>query len=196
LFSVACDKIKAVTGERTTTVVKPNVMMKAPDFSLVRHDGQDFGSKDLEGTVYVVNFFFTSCSTICPKIMSAMGKLRKKFADAKLDVNLVSITVDPETDTPKVLNERRKTYGAVADNWHFMWGPRPKLRAVIFDGFKTILGDKETRVVDDLEIMDIGHGGKIILVDQMGQVRGHYELTPQGTDELFRAARVLIKYGP
>jgi len=181
---------------RTTDVVKPKVMMDAPEFSLVRHDEQTFGHKELKGSVYVTNFFFTSCSTICPKIMSAVGGLNKKFGDAGLDVHFVSITVDPETDTPAVLNEKRKKFGAVAPNWHFLWGTREQLKKVIFEGFKTILEDKEIRVVDDLEIMDIGHGAKLILVDQEGKVRGHYETDPVGTDELFRAARVLIQHGP
>jgi len=111
-----------------------------PSFELVNQDGQAFGSQDLKGKPYVASFFFTSCVTICPKILGAMSSLQTRFAHEKLDIQLVSLTVDPDTDTPEKLKAAGQKMGADFTKWTFLTGTKDQLKEVIVGGFKTFVG--------------------------------------------------------
>jgi protein SCO1/2 len=90
----------------------PPVLSQLPRFSLVGVDGKPYGSAELSGQVYVANFFFTSCRSICPAIMQGMGRLQDGFRQRDIQgIRLVSISVDPEHDTPEVLAEYGKGLG-------------------------------------------------------------------------------------
>ena len=160
----------------------PPVLGTLPAWELVDQDGKTFGSRDLAGAPYVVSFFFTSCVTICPKIMTAVKDLQQRYERSDMPVRLVSITVDPETDRPARLKEKAVAYGVDSKRWRLLTGERADLHTLIVDGFKTYMGE---RVVDADNILDIGHGGKLILVDENGGVRGHYDTDSSGIDEIF-----------
>jgi protein SCO1/2 len=160
----------------------PAVLGTLPAWQLIDQDGKAFGSKDLAGSPYVVSFFFTSCVTICPKIMNAVKDLQERYEQSDMPVRLVSITVDPETDTPTRLKEKARAYGVDSKRWRLLTGDQAALQSLIIDGFKTYMGE---RVVNADNILDIGHGAKLILVDGEGGVRGHYETDASGVDEIF-----------
>ena len=95
------------------------MLSQLPAFSLVGVDGKAFSSEQLQGQVYIASFFFTSCRSICPAIMQGMGRLQKGFEEREIQgIRLVSITVDPEHDTPEVLREYAKSVGALPARWN------------------------------------------------------------------------------
>lgn len=159
-----------------------------PDFSLVDQDGNTFHSTDLKGKPYVISFFFTSCQTICPTIMGSMQKLQAHLTEQKLDVHLVSITVDPVTDTPERLKETGTRYQVDSTRWHLLTGTEAAVEDVVIHKFKTYLGKKTTRD----GVMDIGHGGHLLLIDGKGRMRGKaFEASPEGVDQLMRTVQRL-----
>lgn len=147
---------------------------KAPAFSLTDHRNQTFQAKQLEGKVWVADFFFSTCPGPCPKMAGNMKKLQDAFGERD-DVHLVNITVYPEYDDPEVLADYAKKNRA-GDRWHFLTGDEETLLDLSVNGF--MIGDPEHL---------LNHSTKFVLVDRAGNIRGFYE----GTDE--SAIEVLIQ---
>lgn len=168
----------------------PPVLGALPAFELVSQDGRPFGSSQLRGRVYVANFFFTSCRTICPGLTKAMGSLQNRFKQHDIAIHLVSFSVDPETDTPPLLRAYATKHGADLDRWTFVTGSMQAMRAVVVDGFKTHMGAK-IKVSNDL--VDISHASLFALVDDRGRVRGYYRADKMGLDEVFHRAQHVLK---
>lgn len=137
-------------------------------FSLQGSEGSAFGSEELTGKVWVASFFFTRCKTICPKLLGFLSQVDERAKKEELNLHLVSITVDPEHDTPEVLRKKAKEIQA-GKNWHFLTGLPEEIRTVVVNGFKTHMGEKET--LED-GLLEIGHGSKLMLIDQSGVIRG------------------------
>lgn len=95
---------------------------KVPDFTYKDENNQSFGLKDLKGKVWIADFVFTHCTSVCPVETSQMALLQKKLKQAKVPVQLISFSVDPERDTPEVLKRYAGTYQADLANWHFLTG--------------------------------------------------------------------------
>ncbi len=147
----------------------------APEFALTTSDGAAFDSTSLDGQIYVLDFIFTSCAGICPTLTNQMARLQRTYS-GRSDVEFVSITVDPERDTPEVLTEYAKRFEADTERWHFLTGDLPYIHSVAVDGFK--VGS-----VDDPLI----HSERLILVDREGVIRGYYMGTePDSVLELSR----------
>jgi protein SCO1/2 len=169
----------------------PPVIGQVPDFSLVDSQGRAYGSADLKGQVYIVSFFFTSCRSICPAIMHGMVKLQTGFDERGIKgIRLVSISVDPEHDTPEVLRAYGTELGVEPARWTLLTGDPEKIRAVVVDGFKAPL---EAAPVTPASPMDIAHTGKVVLVDGSGGIRGYYDTTDLGLDEVFNRAQHVLK---
>ncbi len=168
-----------------------------PDFSLVNQDGKPFGKKDLNGKVSVVCFFFSRCQTICPPLMAAMKELQNKLKKRGVKAQLVSITVDPEYDTPERLKKFAQKLGADLKSWTFLTGKREAIERLAKEGFKVAMG--KPHYVGN--IMEITHSGKLILVDQRGKIRarpdrrgnpiGYFDTTPDGLEEIIKAIKRL-----
>jgi len=168
----------------------PEVLFDLPAYELVDQNGRAFGSKDIEGKVHIAAMFFTRCKTICPKITKAMKGMSAKITDGQLDIELVSMTIDPEHDTPAVLSAYAKDNDLKLDQWHLLTGDTKAITDLIMSGFKQHLGDKTTSPKGDMEIM---HSGKLFLVDKHGGLRGLYDSDAPGTDEAFHRAIHLTK---
>ena len=116
----------------------PPVLFQLPEFSLVGSDGKPYGSAELRGQVYVASFFFTSCRSICPTIMRGMGRLEAGFKERNIEgIRLVSISVDPEHDTPEVLGAYAKEMGVDPGRWTLLTGDPEQVRRLVVFGFKT-----------------------------------------------------------
>ena len=149
---------------------------KIQHFELTDQSNNTFGSKELKGKVYVAEYFFTTCGTICPIMNSQMQRVQEKFAGNK-DFNIVSMTVDPEHDTPEVLMDYAKNHGAKNDQWHFLTGKKEKLYSLARRSFFLL---KPAAVVNQGDVgSDFIHTNYFVLVDQNSQIRGYYD----GTDE-------------
>ena len=169
----------------------PPVLSQLQDFSLTGMDGRPYGSAELRGQVYVANFFFTSCRSICPAIMTGMVRLQNGFAAKDLQgILLVSISVDPEHDTPEVLAEYAKGLGVDPLRWVLLTGDPEKVRHLAVDGFKTAVVPPPP---DAPGPMDIAHSGKLVLVDGFGRIRGYYDTDELGLDEVYNRAQHVLR---
>lgn len=143
------------------------VLGSVTDFSLTDSTGAPLGLGDLRGSIWVADFFFTSCESICPALTINMRSVQRALAGDPA-VRFVSVTVDPITDTPSRLAEYATEYKANFDTWHFLTGPIDDIQHLAVKGFK--VGSVNNPVV---------HSDRFILVDPAGAIRGYYV----GTDE-------------
>jgi cytochrome oxidase Cu insertion factor (SCO1/SenC/PrrC family) len=105
-----------------------------PEFDLIERSGQRVTRNDLLGLVWVVNFFYTSCPDTCPLQSATLARLQRDFADDR-DVRLVSISVDPEHDTPAVLQDYAQRFGADPERWLFLTGDKAAIYRLAQEGF-------------------------------------------------------------
>jgi protein SCO1/2 len=171
----------------------PEVVTAAPDFTLTDETGQSFSSADLAGQVYVVQFFFTSCTTVCPRLTDWMTKIQDRIAPLGDGVRMVSISVDPRRDTPEKLAVYAKGYGAVPGFWKFLTGDPERVEAVVVDGFFQVMDEKRDETQG---VYDIVHSERFVVVDQEGRVRGYYDADQEGVDRLVGDVRLLVERGP
>jgi protein SCO1 len=170
----------------------PPVIGHAPELALVDSDGRPFGSGELKGQVYIVSFFFTSCRSICPAVMHGMARLQARLDERRIQgIRLVSISVDPEHDTPEVLRAYGKDLAVKPGRWTLLTGDTGTIQAVVVGGFKVPLEHTPATPGSPFEI---AHTGKVVLVDGSGGIRGYYDSDDIGLDEVFnRAQHVLLK---
>jgi protein SCO1/2 len=147
---------------------------EVPAFSLVNLDDKPFGSRDLDGRPWVVDFVFTSCPSICPRMTEDMARLQQWIGGHGLDgrVRLVSISVDPKTDTPAVLRGYAERFHARPASWAFLTGDPATIENAIVNGFKIAVGREKDDSEDGFSIV---HGTKFVLVDGKRQIRGYYD---------------------
>jgi protein SCO1/2 len=167
----------------------PQIVTQAPSFELIDENGQPFSSRELRGQVYVVQFFFTSCASVCPRLSDWMSRIQDRVADEGDAVRLVSITVDPERDTPEKLAVYAKAYGAIPGRWKFLTGDPDLIEHVVVDGFFQVI---ERRSDEESGLVDIVHGERFVLVDGRGRVRGYYPADEEGVDALLRDLHRLV----
>jgi protein SCO1 len=169
----------------------PPVLSTLPEFTLTDVDGKPFGSRELAGQVYVANFFFTRCGSICPTLMRGVGRLQAGFDERGIDgVRLVSISVDPENDTPAVLKEYAAAHGVEPKRWTLLTGDPEKVRALVVDGFKTPMDRVPEGGPTPIEV---AHTGKLVLVDAHGRIRGYYDSDEMGLDEVYNRAQHVLR---
>ncbi len=140
-------------------------------FSLTDQAGKPFTPEQLKGQVWLANFFFTSCPTVCPRMTKKMREVQAQGAAKNLEFHLVSVSVDPETDTPKVLTEYAKENQADTANWSFLTGDFEVIKKTSVEGFKMALDGKLKKDADHFGIL---HGSHLVLIDQKGEIRGFY----------------------
>ncbi|MCM4155311.1 SCO family protein [Gramella sp. AN32] len=137
---------------------------KAPDFKFVNQHGDTITNQDYKGKVYLVEFFFTTCTTICPVMHKNLLEIEKEFENNE-DFGIVSISIDPEHDTPKVLTEYAENYGIDNPNWNFLTGDKQKIYALANQGFNIYAGE------DKNVPGGFAHQGMFALVDKNGFLR-------------------------
>jgi protein SCO1/2 len=169
----------------------PPVVGRLPAYELTDAGGRAFGSADLAGRVYVADFIFTRCTSICPLLTKAMGRLQDQFRERGVEgVHLVSFSVDPDYDTPERLREYAERHGADPDRWTFLTGDRERIRELLVDGFKLAMGDVPP---DTDNLADIAHSGKFVIVDGEGGIRGYYDTDQEGLDEIFHRSQHVLR---
>lgn len=129
------------------------------DFKLTERSGKSLGSEELKGQPYVVSFFFSTCPSICVQQNQKVQELQREFAGT--GVRFVSISVDPETDTPDILKEYAARFGADPEQWLFMTGDLTYIRRVGGEVFRLAVDQKF-------------HTEKFVLVDAQGAIVGYY----------------------
>ena len=183
LFGFSYPIIKSMNRELPNDLP---VLYTLSDFKLTNGFGKPFGSNDLKGRVYVASFVFTSCPSTCPAMMKKMQVIQKRLRGLGTKVGIVTFSVDPETDTPAVLNKYARRFKANPYVWSFLTGPKADVKDIVINNFKVAMGEKTPGM------MDIVHSEKIFLVDKDGRVRGLYSMDKQHVDQLMIDMGILI----
>ena len=148
------------------------------EFTLTERNGKEFKSADLDGQVWAASFFFADCPGECHQQNQAIAQIAKDFGPQ--GVTFVSITCDPERDTPQRLREYAHTYTKSADDWLFLTGDLTYIRRVGAEMFSVPV-DKGT------------HGSRLILMDKWGNPRGYYSTNGRKSPEEFAQIRPMLK---
>jgi protein SCO1/2 len=168
------------------------VLNTVPPFELTDQYGKPFSSEQLRGKVWVANFIFTRCPSICPLFTSKMFEIQHRGRNLGEYFHLVSFTVDPEYDKPDVLLGYAKQHKASPRMWSFLTGTREALLELLVHGLHVQMTKEGT----DDDLMSIGHGGHFVLVDAKMQIRGYYDSSsPDAVDTVLRDAGLLANRG-
>ncbi|WP_426486407.1 SCO family protein [Flavobacterium sp. 2] len=136
----------------------------APKFELTNQDGAKVSNQTYKGKVYVLEFFFTTCPSICPKMNLSMLEIEKTFF-GNPNFGIVSITIDPGHDTPAVLKDHAKLLGVKSSNWNFLTGDKATIMDLSNKGFNLYAGEND-KVNGGFE-----HSGLFALIDKDGKIR-------------------------
>jgi protein SCO1/2 len=142
---------------------------KVPEFSFTSHNGKTITNKDYLGKVYIVEFFFTTCPTICPRMNSNLVQIQDEFKDFEKDFGVASFTINPEYDTVEVLKAYADKYGISNPNWHLMTGDEDVVYKLSIEGFYLYTAEN-TEVEGGFE-----HSGNFALVDKKGFIRSRVD---------------------
>ena len=187
------DKVQKETLENTSLVkIGPT-----PHFELTDQNGQKVTNDTYKGKVFVIEFFFTSCPTICPKMNQSMLVIEKQFF-GNPNFGIASISIDPEHDSPQVLKEHAKLLGATSSNWHFLTGDKTYIFELANKGFNLYAGEN-SKVNGGFE-----HSGLFALIDKNGNIRCrkdkfgnpilYYDgLDPEGVKDIQEDIKLLLK---
>jgi protein SCO1/2 len=140
------------------------------DFSFVNQNGKTITQKEYEGKVYVADFFFTTCGSICPKMTTNLIDVQKAIINNP-KVMLLSHTVFPETDSVPVLKAYAKKYGVIDEKWNLVTGDKKKIYSMARKSYLAVKLGKPS------ELYDMVHTENFVLVDQKRRVRGFYDGT-------------------
>jgi protein SCO1/2 len=139
-------------------------LQEVPAFDFINQDSQAITNDFYKGKVYVVEFFFSSCTTICPIMNRNMLQVSQEFASQE-NFGIASISIDPSFDTPQVLKAYASRYKATHPNWNFLTGDKDTIHKLSNEGFKLFAAQ------DKDEIDGFSHSGLFALIDQNGVVR-------------------------
>jgi protein SCO1/2 len=180
---------------------------EVPDFSLTERSGRAVRRADLLGTVWIANFIYTRCRESCPIQTAQLATVQREFAGAP-DLRIVSITVDPEHDTPAVLTAYAERYGADPVRWLFLTGPRHAIYRLATDGFHLGVVDPDDRAGSAGVLGWVApgpawathgsqglvmHSSRLVLVDRRAWIRAyHLPDDPESLDQLRRNLRTVL----
>jgi len=137
---------------------------KVPAFEFTDQNNKLVDNSNFENKVYVVEFFFTSCPTICPRMNENMVKIQNEFF-GNPSFAIASVSIDPERDSPEVLKAYAKEKGATLKNWYFLTGDKDDVYTFSNDGFRLYAGENK-----DVE-GGFEHSGLFALIDKEGYIR-------------------------
>lgn len=174
-----------IMGERDF-VNGDSVYHTIPDFSFVNQDSSFITNQTYEGKIYVADFFFTTCPTICPLMKKQMLRVYEKYKENP-KIGILSHTIDPRHDSVQVLKEYATRLGIDAKMWNFVTGEKSKIYEIGEKSYYVTAGEDSTAAGG------IIHSGAFILVDTKRRVRGVYDGTKE-TDvtKLIKDIEVLL----
>ncbi|MEO8589942.1 MAG: SCO family protein [Flavobacteriales bacterium] len=178
-----------IVVQRDGKPVVDTLYATVPPFSFIDRNGRVFTDKLVEGKILVVDFFFTRCTTICPRMSVQMQQLQLKLDDeAYKDIVFLSHTVDPEHDTPEVLDAYAHKLQADTSRWKFLTGNKTDIYLLGAEGY--FLAAREDVLAPDGFL----HSEKFVLVDKDRHIRGYYDgTTAEGMNALAADVKMLLK---
>jgi len=142
-----------------------------PPFAMADQAGKPFTNETVRGKPWAAAFVFTRCPSVCPRVTKVMREVQVRAKDAKVDLRLVSFSVDPDNDTPEVLRRYATEYGADLATWSFVTGDSKSVRETAEKGFKiAVEGSPDPSKAD----FGLTHGTQLVLVDPEMRIRGYY----------------------
>lgn len=156
---------------------------EVPAFTLVTEASDTVDQSLFNDKISVVDFIFTSCAGICPMMSGRMAWMQEEFRDYP-SIQLVSFSVDPETDTPEVLTAYGERYGALPGKWTFLTGPKPRIYDITRSGFHLGLDTEGENAII--------HSQKFVLVDGRGAIRGYYDSDSTDTMDSLRDDAIML----
>ena len=151
-------------GNNTTIDTTLQVIKQVPKFELTNQNNKKITNQEYAGKVYVLEFFFSTCPSICPIMNKNMLLLEKEFLKDK-NFGIASITINPENDTPEVLKKHAAILGVTSTNWNFLTGKRDYIYEIANKGFNIFVGEN-SQVNGGFE-----HSGLFALIDKKGNIR-------------------------
>jgi protein SCO1/2 len=174
---------KVVDGKTVTDTIYNTI----PPFAFINQKGDTVTNKDFDGKIYVADFFFTSCPTICPVMKKEMIKVYQKIK-GNSEVKILSHTIDPAHDTPEVLDKFASDLGVEDLQWQFVTGDKDKIYEIGQESYMV------TAKSDSTVAGGYIHSGAFILIDKEKRVRGMYDGTTEaGTKKLINDIDILLK---
>lgn len=168
---------------RATPADLPEIKL-APSFSSVNYDGRTITDRDLDGKVYIVYFFFTSCGGPCPVMNSKANVLQAEYAK-EADFRIVGFSVDPDNDSVERLSRYAERYHAKPGVWSMLRNDKATVSGLASEGF--LMGDADVPAM---------HSTRFALVDRTGMIRGYYDgMDDAKVDELRAAIDFLLGEG-
>ena len=137
---------------------------KVPEFSFTNQDGKTISNSDYLGKVYVVEFFFTTCPTICPIMNQNLIQIQERFKSID-NFGVASFTINPSHDTPEVLKAYAEKYGVTNPNWNMLTGDRDAIYNLANLGFNLYTAQ------EDSAAGGFEHSGNFALIDKNGFIR-------------------------
>lgn len=190
VFSCTQDKKLPYLGKHETRVVDgktDTVYHQIPPFQFLNQDSVWVSEKDMAGKIYIADFFFTSCPTICPKMKTQLVRLYERYADND-QIRILSHTIDPEFDRPHVLKQYANRLQVQAPRWNMVTGDKQAIYT---------LGEKSYMVTAQEDKNEVGgfvHSGAFILVDKQRHIRGIYDGTKEDeVNHLIEDLEILLK---
>ena len=155
------DRLNVQTSHKKSDLVK---IGPAPEFSLTNQNNETISNETYEGKVYVLEFFFSTCPTICPKMNANLKQVQMQFKGQK-DFGVASITINPETDTSEDLKKHAQDLEITSENWHFLTGYKEYIYKIANKGFNMYAAEN-SKVNGGFE-----HSGLFALIDKEGNIR-------------------------
>lgn len=185
--------VGAFVWKRMEPVVPPlPVYGKVLDFSLTNQNEQAVSLNKLRGNIWVADVIFTRCPLQCIRMTKRMRQLQEALPSDK-PVKLISMTADPQFDTPSVFKKYEQKYGADENRWWFLTGPKSEINRLAVESLKLVVYEKkpeERDIPTDLFL----HSTRFVLVDQEGRVRGWFDGEKDETKgEILRAVQNLLR---
>lgn len=193
LFIVACTSKEQAQENKKLPILgnhNPNngdtIFHTIPDFQFINQDSQLVTNANFKNKAHVVDFFFTSCPTICPKVKKQMLRINEQFKDDDR-LALLSHTIDTKRDTVGKLKKYATNLDVAAPKWQFVTGDKDEIYAIADDYFSIAIEDPNAPGGFD-------HSGRLILIDKKGHIRSFCNGTePEEVDELMKDIKILLK---
>ncbi len=178
-----------ILGPKTTDASGEVIEHSIPDFSFINQDGDTITQSAFNGKIYVADFFFTSCPTICPVMESQMLRVYEHFKDNPA-VGMISHSIDPSHDSVEVLKNYSSDLGVIGTQWQFVTGDQDQIYDIAAKGYMVSAMEDST----DIESGGFIHSGAFLLIDKNKHVRGQYDGTQEDeVNQLIRDIELLLK---
>lgn len=167
--------------------VGDTVFHTIPNWNYLTQDSVYLSSEDINDKVWIADFFFTYCPTICPPMTKAMRGINDSLSIYQNNLNFLSFSIDPDRDTPERLRLYRKRHEITAENWFFLTGDEEETHVLGVEGFQIHAN------ADEQAPGGFAHSSNFVLIDKNQHIRGVYDgLDPEGRKQLIIDAKKLL----